>query len=530
MVEARATGGLHSLFEQQSARTPDAVAVTADSCALTYRELNRSANRLARALRAQGVAPQRLVGIALGPSPECVIAMLAVLKAGAAYVGLDPAAPQARLRFAMEDLDVSLTVSLEPASTRLRTAGAMVLDLRGDRDAFAFQPATNLGVPIEPRQLAYAIYTSGSTGRPKAVGIEHGAALSFLHWARTVFDADALAGSVATAPLTVDCTLFEICAPLSWGGRVVLVPTLLDLPTAAHAGAATLVSTVPRVMTELIRARALPRSVATVNLAGDSVPIQLVADLRRLKHVRKVFNHYGPSETTTYSTSALLVDRTNGHPTGAVHRPTIGRPIANTRIHVLDRRGLPVPIGVSGELCIAGAGLARGYLGRPALTAERFVPDHEPDDPGARLYRTGDLTRLGATGELEFLGRLDRQLKVRGFRVEPGEIEAVLARHSAVREAAVGVRESRGRGARLVAWVVLVGARRPNSDELTRHLAGQVPSYMVPTTFVPVDALPRTHSGKVDHAALASVPLPGDVEPPRLEELLVPPGGPPRAR
>src|SRR6185369_2623347 len=351
---------------------------------------------------------------------------------------------------------------------------------------------------------------SGSTGRPKGVGIEHRSATALIHWARGVFPPEDLAGVLAATSIAFDLSVFEIFVPLSWGGAVILAANALELPALPAAAAVTLVNTVPSAMAELVRG-GLPAGVRTVNLAGEPLSGSLAAAVHGLGTVRRLLNLYGPTEDTTYSTIADVKP-------GESREPTIGRPVAGTRAVLLDRRGELVPRGVPGELHLGGDGLARGYLGRPDLTAERFVPDGvsavsgRPDRPGARLYRTGDLARLVATRELDYLGRIDHQVKIRGYRIELGEIEAALRALPGVREAAVLVRADGGER-RLVGYVVPEAPATPPALEaggLRSALAGRLPEPMIPAAFEVLAALPMTSNGKVDRNALARR-LPPDV-------------------
>jgi amino acid adenylation domain-containing protein len=350
--------------------------------------------------------------------------------------------------------------------------------------------------------LAYLIYTSGSTGVPKGVAIEHRSAVALVRWALATFPPAVFAGTLASTSIAFDLSVFELFVPLSCGGTVVLADNALALPAAAAAAREagveiTLVNTVPSAISELMRLEALPASVRTVSLAGEPLKRPLADRVYGGLDVERVLNLYGPSEDTTYSTFARV-------PRDTPQAPTIGRPIAGTEAYVLDGRLGPAPAGVTGELYLGGQGLARGYLGRPDLTAERFVPD--PFGVlGAWLYHTGDLARWRVDGELEFLGRRDSQVKVRGFRIELGEIEECLGRHPGVREAAVVAREE-GDETRLLAYVVAGVEPAPAAGELRAFLRASLPEHMVPSTFVPLDALPLTPNGKVDRRAL---PAPG---------------------
>ena len=463
------TGCLHELFEAQAARTPEATALLVNEERWTYDELNRRANRLAHRLRQLGAGPEQRVGVLMGRSGEMIAALLGVLKAGAAYVPLDPAYPEDWRAFVTEDAEVTLLLTEE--------------------DDDAGEPEENPEPLASPSNLAYVMYTSGSTGRPKGVAIEHRAPVERMLWARAAFPAEALAGVLAATSICFDLSVFEIFAPLSWGGTVILANNALALPSLPARGEVTLINTVPSAMVELA-AGELPPALRTVSLAGEPLPPQLADRIYSHPQVERVWNLYGPTEDATYSTGTR-VER------GAA-RVSIGRPLPGTRAYVLDARFQPVPGGVPGELFLAGAGGARGYLGRPDLTAERFLPDPFGTVPGGRLYRTGDLARWLASGELEHLGRQDHQVKVRGFRIELGEIEAVLAALPGVREAVVVARENPAGDRRLVAYVVGDVA----AETLLQALRERLPDYMVPSALVILPALPLTPSGKVDRKAL----------------------------
>ncbi|HEV7514942.1 MAG TPA: amino acid adenylation domain-containing protein, partial [Thermoanaerobaculia bacterium] len=369
-----------------------------------------------------------------------------------------------------------------------------------DPEALARLAPASSAASVGPGHLAYLIYTSGSTGRPKGVAIEHGSAVALARWAREAFSADERSAVLFSTSICFDLSVFELFVPLAWGGKVIVAENALALPGLAAAGEVTLVNTVPSVMAELVRTAGLPPSLRAINLAGEVLPRTLVEQLHRLAPAARVRNLYGPSEDTTYSTAALAES-------DGTSSPAIGRPIAGGEAYVLDRRLGPVPVGVPGEIYLGGVGLARGYFRQPERTAERFVPDPGSKVGGERLYRTGDLARCSATGELEFLGRIDRQTKIRGFRIEPGEIEAVLAQHPEVVQAAVLVREDRPGDRRLTAYVVPRGAGGLSVADLRSHLQSRLPDFMLPAGFVLLPALPLTPNGKVDRRALPAPEL-----------------------
>jgi amino acid adenylation domain-containing protein len=510
---------LQELFEAQVELRPEAVAVAHAGSQLSYQELNEQANQLAHYLRAQGVGPDTLVALCVERSPAMMVSMLGILKAGGAYVPLDPDYPAKRLAYMIEDSEPAVVLTEASVAYRLPQTNARILRLDADREVLAAYPTHNPRpeeVRLTTQHLAYIIYTSGSTGVPKGVAITHGSAATFIHWASEVFDEQALSGVLAATSICFDLSVFEIFGTLSRGGKILLVENVLQLASlpAAVALEVTLVNTVPSAMAELLRVGALPKSVAVVNLAGEALSPELVAELYATTQVQHVYNLYGPSEDTTYSTYTRV---------RAGERVTIGRPIAKTRAYVLDERGQIVPMGVIGELYLGGAGLARGYWRRPELTAAKFIPDHLSGEQGARLYRTGDLVRYLAHGELEFLGRVDHQVKLRGFRIELGEIEAALQMHTAVGQAAVTSREDAPGDKRLVAYVSRGrnGYKEIGDTELSttlrHHLRLLLPDYMVPARFMIMDQLPLMPNGKVDRKSL---PAPQDSAP--LGEYIAP--------
>ena len=500
---------LHELFEAQADRTPDRPAVAWENERLTYGELDERANRLAAHLRALGVRPEARVGVCVERSAELIVALLATLKAGGAYIPLDPAYPVQRNAYMLADSRAevvlaqrSVLAALPPLAGRL----AVLLDEALDEAAeISGHPAGRLERLSDPRNLAYFIYTSGSTGRPKGIAIEHRSVVSLMRWCAAKFSPADLAGVLASTSICFDISIFEIFAPLCAGGTVIVAGNALDLPYLPSDPPVTLISTVPSAMAELVRTRRVPASVRIANLGGETLPGSLVEEIHRTTAIDRVYNVYGPSEDTTYSTCALI-------PRGS-RTPPVGEPLPGTRIWLLDAEGMPVPFTAEGEVYLSGDGLSRGYFGRPELTAERFLPDPFSGEPGGRMYRVGDLGRFLPDGQLHYVGRIDFQVKIRGFRVELGEVEDALMRHPAVREAAVMAHGEVAAGKYLVAYLAVDGMLQemPEVAELRSFLGATLPHYMVPSQFVRLDALPRTLNGKVDRRALPDPGAPATV-------------------
>ena len=484
---------IHQIFEAQAERTPGSTAVIDGDRRVSYGELNARANQLAHFLRKQGVGPEMLVAICVERSVEMLVGILGILKAGGAYVPLDPAYPKERLKYILEDAKAPIVLTQGSLVSELPQHEARRVCLDADWPEIAQQPDNNPEVTLSDKNLGYVLFTSGSTGRPKGVAIEHRSAATFLQWAQTVFTPEDLLGVLFSTSVCFDLSVFEMFVPLSVGGQVIIAQNALYLPSLAAKHEVTLINTVPSAMAELLRMNAVPESVSTVNLAGEALPGTLVEQIYSSTSVSKVFNLYGPTEDTTYSTYTLV-------PRGAT--VTIGRPLANTQAYVLDVARSPVPIGVVGELYLAGAGLARGYFGRPDLTAERFLPNPFSLEPGERMYRTGDLCRWLADGNLQYLGRIDNQVKVRGFRIELSEIDAALTRCDAVRQSVTVVREDQPGQKILVAYIVPTSHPAPSSEELRNTLKASLPDFMIPAAFVTLEALPLTPNGKVDRKAL----------------------------
>jgi amino acid adenylation domain-containing protein len=495
--------GVHRRVAAQAALTPNATAVRCAGAELGYAELDRRANRLAHRLRGLGIGPGGTVGIALSRSADLPVALLGVLKAGAAYVPIDPGYPRPRLEHMLTDSAAPLVITESRLAGELPATGAALLCLDEEGPALAAEPVSAPDVPFDPEALAYVIYTSGSTGVPKGVEIPHGALDNFLLAMEELLgwgDGESL-GAVTT--LSFDIAGLELFLPLSTGGR-------LDLATDAEAGDpyrlierlddVTTMQATPATWRMLVDAGWTGSPGLRALCGGEALTAELAEAVR--SRCRELWNVYGPTETTIWST-ATRIDEVDGV-------PPIGRPLANTTCYVLDAQGRPVPTGAPGELYIGGLGLARGYRNRPDLTERAFVPDPFSTEQGARLYRTGDLVRRRPDGVLEYLARLDSQVKVRGFRIELGEIESVLGRRPEVRQAAVVARQDAPGDAQLVAYVVPRDGTEVRVAELRSTVAAALPAYMVPNVIVQLDELPLTPNGKVDRKAL---PAPAAVRP-----------------
>ncbi|MFF9690814.1 amino acid adenylation domain-containing protein [Streptomyces sp. NPDC014623] len=496
-VRPRPATTLPALFRDQVVRTPDATAVICDGDRLSYARLDARADRLARRLSAAGAGPERLVALALPRSADMVVAVLAVLKAGAGYLPLDPRHPAGRIALVLDDAAPVCAVATDETSALLPD-GLPVLCVDDGLTDGHLVDGSPPQAPL-PGNTAYVIHTSGTSGRPKGVAVPHSAAVNLALWARGAFGQQGLSHVLAATSLTFDVSVFEILCPLLCGGSVEIVRDVLaaaERPAGRWAGS--LISGVPSAVSHLIGHHDVALKAETVVLAGEVLPAHVVAELRSAVPGARIANLYGPTETTVYATAWL------GE--GCSHRtPPIGRPVDNTRVHVLNGHLQPLPPGVAGDLYIAGAGLAHGYLGRPVPTAERFVADPF-GGPGERMYRTGDLVRRHRDGCLEFIGRTDDQVKIRGFRIEPAEVAAALTGHPGVGQAAVTVREDRSGDKGLVAYYVPSRAARvavtPLPEELRTHLARTLPAYMLPAAFVELDRLPLNANGKLDRHAL----------------------------
>ncbi len=493
---------LPGLFEAQAARTPEAVALIFEDQELSYGELNARANRLAHHLIGLGVGPESLVGVCLERSFDMVVALLGILKAGGAYLPLDPEYPQERLAFMLRDAHAPILLTQQRGLSRLPEHEARTIDLDGDQDAIAQESPENLAIAVCPDHLAYVMYTSGSTGRPKGVGVPHRAIVRLLigvDYARL----DASVSLLQLSPTSFDASTFELWGALLHGGRCALFPgrvlTARELGRAiGQHGINTLWLTAALFNAVVDEAPEALSPLEQLLIGGEALSVSHVRRFLEACPRVRLINGYGPTEGTTFS----YCYRIPGDFDASRASVPIGRPIANTKAYVLDGWLEPVPVEVAGELYVAGAGLARGYLGRPGLTAERFVADPHNPEPGSRMYRTGDLARWRPDGTLEFLGRADQQVKIRGFRIEPGEIEAALLQHPAVARAAVVARDDGPDGKQLVAYLVPAPGSTPDATALRGHLAMMLPEYMVPSALVMLEALPLTPNGKLDRQNL----------------------------
>ncbi len=490
---------IHELFQAQAERTPDASAVTYEGRTLTYAELNARANQLAHYLRERGVGPDARVAVCVERGLEMVVGLLAVLKAGGAYVPLDPSYPRERLRYMLDDSAPVAVLTQAPLAGLFE--GADVPVIGNDPAQWAGRPETNPArAGLTPEHLAYVIYTSGSTGKPKGVMNTHAAVANMLAWAQETWGLEAGESVLQRMSFSFDVSVRELFWPLAVGARMVVARAdrnndpdyLAATIRGERIGTLHLVPSLLQILLDHPEMAGAP--LKRVMCGGEALPPALARRFRERLPEATLFQMYGPTETTV----AVTVSPCPGNP--GRERLPLGRPVANTRIYVLDRAGEPVPVGVGGEMYVGGAQVARGYLDRPALTAERFVADPFSGDPGARMYRTGDLGRWLPDGTIEFLGRNDEQVKVRGFRIELGEIEGALSSHSAVRDAVMMVREDAPGDRRLVAYYV--PAAQVEAEVLRAHLAARLPEHMVPAAYVRMDTFPLTPNGKVDRKAL----------------------------
>ena len=493
---------IHHLVSEHAGLRPEAAAVVAGGQMITYGELERRGNQLARYLNGRGIGVEKTVGVCVERGIDMIVGLLGILKAGAAYVPLDPSYPPERIAYMAEDAGMELVLTqrnlAEILPDRLRRDGVKLVCLDTNRAEIDLESGERIDGGAAGANLAYVIYTSGSTGRPKGVLIQHDCLMNLVRWHNETYQVSALDRATQVASPGFDASVLEIWPCLA-GGASLYIP---DDLTRASAGSikdylsehSITVCFLPTPLAELALKEEWPAqsSLKTLHTGGDKLTTRPRPGLPF-----EVFNLYGPTENTIVTTSFAVAPANGGSAP-----PPIGRPLANTRTYILDDNMEPAPIGVGGELQISGAGLARGYLNRPELTAERFIPDPFSAAPGARLYRTGDLARYLADGNIEFLGRIDGQVKIRGFRIEPGEIEAALAGHETVREVVVVAREDQHGEKRLIAYVGTGGREAVSAGDLRAFLRERLPDYMTPSAFVLTPELPRTPNGKIDRKSL----------------------------
>ena len=516
---------IYKLFEEQVALTPNAVAVTFGNQQLTYQQLNTQANQLAHYLRSLGVKADALVGICVERSLEMIVGLLAILKAGGAYVPLDPEYPQERLSFMLEDAQVSVLLTQQQLVESLPQHQARVICIDTDWEKIAQEYKTNLENTATPDNLAYVIYTSGSTGKPKGVLVNHSNVVRLFAATDAWYKFNQDDVWTMFHSYAFDFSVWEIWGALLYGGRLVVVPYLMTRSPESFyellcQEKVTVLNQTPSAFRQLIQAE---QSIGTANdlslrlviFGGEALEFQSLQPWfdQHGDSSPQLVNMYGITETTVHVTYRSL-SKADLHDTASI----IGRPIPDLQVYLLDQNLQPVPIGVGGEMYIGGAGVTRGYLNRPELTQQRFISNPFAEVGESRLYRTGDLARYLPNGELEYLGRIDNQVKIRGFRIELGEIEGLLAQHPAVWENVVIIREDEPGDKRLVAYVVLKVEQSATVPELRRFLGNQLPSYMIPNTFVLLESLPLTSNGKIDHRAL---PKP-DLDSTQLEQFVAP--------
>jgi amino acid adenylation domain-containing protein/non-ribosomal peptide synthase protein (TIGR01720 family) len=501
---------LSELFEEQAARTPEAVALCFADTTVSYRELNERANQLAWYLQRQGVGPEVLVGILMDRSVELIVAVLGILKAGGAYVPIDPAYPFERLSFMVHDSGLRMLLTQDRLSEVPGGYTGATLSLTEQWESIAGESIANLTSRAQPANVAYVIYTSGSTGRPKGVLVSHENVVRLLEATQPHFEFNQSDVWTLFHSYAFDFSVWEIWGALAYGGKLVIVPYRISRSAEAFhrllvSEQVTVLNQTPSAFRQLIAADELNGEDVELQLrlvifGGEALEAQTLRPwfARHGDDIPRLVNMYGITETTVHVTYHPLTAADLELPSSSV----IGRPLECLQVYLLDERGQPVPIGVPGEICVGGTGLARGYLNRAELTSERFVPNPFSTVPGARLYRSGDRARYLATGDIEYLGRIDQQVKVRGYRIELGEIEAVLSQHPTVRQAVLMVREDQPGNKRLACYIVAEQGARPDIKELRRFLRNKLPDHMIPTAFMMLESLPLNSHGKVERGAL----------------------------
>ncbi len=492
---------VHELFEAQVERTPSAIAVVADDRQLTYAELNERANQLARFLRRFGIGPDSLVGLCVDRSLEMIVGVLGILKAGAGYVPMDPTYPAERLAFMLQDANVFVLLTQSHLLDQLPAHNGPRLSLDSDWDVIAKERRDNLAAWANPANLAYVIYTSGSTGKPKGVMIHHRGLVNYLAWATETYEVAAGCGAPVHSSFSFDLTITSLFTPLMVGRSIFLVADGIENLVEALLARDnySLVKITPahlRALAELMPADQVRGRVRALVIGGEALHLESLAFWRTHAPLTRLINEYGPTETVV---GCCVYEVSDDDP---VSGPVpIGTPVANSQLYVLDESLQPVEKGGTGELYIGGDGVGLGYLNRRQLTDDRFIPDPFSRNFRGRLYRTGDLARSNDAGNLVYLGRIDNQVKIKGFRIELDEVETILNQLAGVRECAVVAREDATGEKRLIAYVV-TDAAQSEVDEMRKTMKTKVPDYMVPSTFVKMASLPLTTNGKVDRQVL----------------------------
>ncbi|MBD2523671.1 non-ribosomal peptide synthetase [Nostoc sp. FACHB-133] len=513
---------IHQLFEEQVQKTPNKIAVVFEDQQLTYAQLNRKANQLAQYLQQRGVKPEVLVGLCTERSLLMIIGLLGIIKAGGAYLPLDPTLPKEGFASRLQDIEIPLILTQQRLVDNLPTDVAQIVCLDTDWDIIADHKDENPISEITAQNLVYVLFTSGSTGKPKGVAIEHQQLLNYLHGITQRLDLSTTTNFATVSTLAADLGNTGIFAALCTGGclHILSIECATDsaiLAKYCRTHPIDCLKIVPSHLATLLASAPsdsiLPRQ--QLILGGEAASWQLIEQIRQQAPSSLIFNHYGPTEATVGVTTFAVQNQQISTQT-----VPLGRPLANTQIYLLDKQLQPVPIGVPGELYIGGAGLARGYLNRSDLTAEKFIPNPFAE-MGSRLYKTGDMARYLADGNIEFIGRVDQQVKIRGFRVELGEIESVLCQHPQVQQAVVSVREDNSNKS-LIAYVVSKQTQTLNVSELQRFLREKLPEYMMPSAFIMLKALPLTSNGKINCNALPESngnrpELAANYEPPQTE-------------
>ncbi|MGZ5134513.1 MAG: non-ribosomal peptide synthetase, partial [Flavitalea sp.] len=479
-----------NLFEEQVVKTPGKTALIFDKQKLTYKELNERSNKIAHYLRTRGVTHETLVPICIERGTMMIEAMLGILKAGGAYVPIDPEYPEERISYMLEDTSAALVITSTKSRRKLLPKeGVEILDIDGQASLINDQPGSNPDINIDPAHLAYIIYTSGSTGKPKGVMIEHKNVYSFLCWSREEFKDSPFEIVYASTSICFDLSIFEIFYPLTIGKPIRILDNGLQIGAHLAGDEFVLTNSVPVVIENLLKEGTDLSNISVLNMAGEPIPshVQQGLDTARIE----VRNLYGPTEDTTYSTVFRLK---KGEPV------LIGKPIHNTIIHIVNKDIELMPVGVAGEICIGGEGLARGYLNRIELTKEKFIQSPFSNDTDARLYRTGDMGKWLPDGNIEYLGRIDEQVKIRGYRIELGEIETVLQNSGIVTQAVVLAKEDMLGQKRLIGYVVT--KETLDKQSIIGYLKGQLPEYMIPAVWMQLQEMPLTPNGKIDRKAL----------------------------